>query len=121
MRARLLRIGLALLAALTLSVTPSLAQGRGRGHAKARVNTRTVLVVSDFHRHDRGRVVLRDRIFFPGVIRDSGRPPGWDRGRKVGWGNCDLPPGLAKKYGCRNGFFVRDRYPRTRPVIVIGF
>ena len=29
------------------------------------------------------------------------RPPGWNRGKKTGWGNCGLPPGQAKKYGCR--------------------
>ena len=31
----------------------------------------------------------------------DGRPPGWSRGRKTGWGNCGLPPGQAKKYGCQ--------------------
>lgn len=29
------------------------------------------------------------------------RPPGWSRGQKTGWANCGLPPGQAKKYGCR--------------------
>ncbi|PYX04342.1 MAG: hypothetical protein DMG85_18010 [Acidobacteria bacterium] len=29
------------------------------------------------------------------------RPPGWGHGKKTGWGNCGLPPGQAKKYGCR--------------------
>ena len=29
------------------------------------------------------------------------RPPGWSRGNKTGWKNCGLPPGQAKKYGCR--------------------
>jgi hypothetical protein len=28
-------------------------------------------------------------------------PPGWNRGNKTGWGNCGMPPGQAKKYGCR--------------------
>ena len=28
------------------------------------------------------------------------RPPGWSQGKKTGWGNCGLPPGQAKKYGC---------------------
>ena len=31
----------------------------------------------------------------------DGRPPGWSRGQKTGWKNCGLPPGQAKKYGCR--------------------
>jgi hypothetical protein len=26
------------------------------------------------------------------------RPPGWDRGRKVGWRGGSMPPGQAKKY-----------------------
>jgi hypothetical protein len=29
------------------------------------------------------------------------RPPGWTHGNKTGWGNCGMPPGQAKKYGCR--------------------
>jgi hypothetical protein len=29
------------------------------------------------------------------------RPPGWNHGKKTGWKNCGLPPGQAKKYGCR--------------------
>ena len=29
------------------------------------------------------------------------RPPGWSQGKKTGWGDCGLPPGQAKKHGCR--------------------
>jgi hypothetical protein len=29
------------------------------------------------------------------------RPPGWGHGKKTGWGNCGMPPGQAKKYGCQ--------------------
>ena len=25
------------------------------------------------------------------------RPPGWDKGKKTGWGDSDVPPGHAKK------------------------
>ena len=38
----------------------------------------------------------------PAIADDHGHhgrnedPPGWSHGRKAGWGNCDLPPGLAK-------------------------
>jgi hypothetical protein len=32
---------------------------------------------------------------------DDERPAGWSHGKKTGWGNCGLPPGQAKKYGCR--------------------
>ncbi len=54
------------------------------------------------------------------------QPPGWSKGKKTGWGNCDLPPGQAKKYGCRtythNGrthYYYRDEQGRIivrRPV-----
>jgi hypothetical protein len=32
---------------------------------------------------------------------EDSHPPGWNRGKKTGWGDCGLPPGQAKKYGCR--------------------
>lgn len=28
---------------------------------------------------------------------ERSRPPGWDRGKKTGWGDSDVPPGLANK------------------------
>src|SRR3954463_12310280 len=31
---------------------------------------------------------------------DDKRPAGWDKGKKTGWGDCDVPPGQAKKQGC---------------------
>ena len=36
------------------------------------------------------------RSYSPGGV-----PPGWSHGKKTGWGDCGLPPGQAKKYGCR--------------------
>ncbi len=42
---------------------------------------------------------------------ESGRPRGWDRGHKTGWGDCDMPPGQAKKYGCSPSFGRSTRYP----------
>ncbi len=48
------------------------------------------------------------------------RPPGWDRGRKTGWGNCDLPPGLAKKQGCHPVFWRQLPSGPHNPVIVIS-
>jgi hypothetical protein len=38
----------------------------------------------------------------------NGRPPGWSRGAKRGWGGRDCPPGLAKQGRC----------PDTRPAAV---
>lgn len=62
-----------------------------------------------------GRIVV-----FPHIRGSSGRPPGWDRGRKVGWGHCDAPPGLAKKEGCQHIIFGRHGRPHRihRPVVV---
>ena len=42
------------------------------------------------------------------------RPAGWDQGNKTGWGDCNVPPGLAKKRGCDSrGFSTRERGIRT--------
>ena len=27
------------------------------------------------------------------LLQNQGRPPGWDKGKKVGWGNSSVPPG----------------------------
>jgi len=72
----------------------------------------------EFDREDHdghlGRIVV-----FPHIRGSYGRPPGWDRGRKVGWGHCDVPPGLAKKEGCHHIFGRHGRPHRNhRPVIV---
>lgn len=55
------------------------------------------------------------------------RPPGWSHGKKTGWGDCGLPPGQAKKYGChaysyqgRTYYYHRDDQGRIivrRPII----
>lgn len=76
---------------------------------------------ADHRLHRRGRVVIdtpRVIVVAPGTSL-AHRPPGWDHGRKVGWGNCDLPPGLAKKYGCGYGFLGRDRRVYRRSGVVI--
>ena len=39
----------------------------------------------------------------------DGRPPGWSKGKKTGWGNCGMPPGQAKKYGC-NTYTYQGRH-----------
>lgn len=38
------------------------------------------------------------------------RPAGWSKGKKTGWGNCGLPPGQAKKYGCRSYVYLGRPY-----------
>ncbi len=48
-------------------------------------------------RHDRDH----DRDDHRNHFRNNGdRPPGWSHGKKTGWGDCNLPPGQAKKNGC---------------------
>jgi len=29
------------------------------------------------------------------------QPPGWNKGKKTGWGHCDVPPGHAKPADCK--------------------
>lgn len=36
------------------------------------------------------------------------RPPGWDKGKKTGWGDCNVPPRQAKKSGCDSGTAHHD-------------
>jgi len=89
---------------------PAFAQGRGHGAAHA---------ATVFHRNDdsRGdawarqrdrdddrfdRDFGRDRREHKRLFPASNRPPGWSHGHKTGWGNCDVPPGQAKKYGCHS-------------------
>lgn len=121
MRVRLLPIALLLLALTVLAAAP--AEGRDRGRRFNDRRTRVIVVdraprVTFFQ--DRGFFV--DRSPRVTILRDRGfadRPHGWNRGRKVGWGNCDLPPGLAKKYGCNSSFLRDNRRVNQRPVIVL--
>jgi hypothetical protein len=54
-----------------------------------------------------------------GRLRYYDDPPGWSHGRKAGWGNCDLPPGLAKKRGCYPTGYRLVRYPVERGSFVV--
>jgi len=92
MRRSMLLLSLAALAALLLGAAPAQAEHRARGRGRVVVDSPRVIVIN------------------PGYSSYSHRPRGWDRGRKVGWGWCDLPPGLAKKYGCRSTFIGRHRH-----------
>jgi hypothetical protein len=40
----------------------------------------------------------------------NSRPPGWNRGKKTGWGNCGVPPGQARKGECRTYRYQGHRY-----------
>src|SRR5438874_10527275 len=46
--------------------------------------------------HDRERIRHRDRDRDDddrNSFRGDHRPPGWSKGKKTGWGDCDVPPG----------------------------
>ncbi|HJY84358.1 MAG TPA: hypothetical protein VKK81_25160 [Candidatus Binatia bacterium] len=93
MKSSLLRWGLT--AGLMLAVSASPAPAKGRGNGKDRERGGSVDASVHVQKGDRDRSFARaDGL--------QGRPPGWNHGRKTGWGNCDVPPGQAKKYGCHN-------------------
>jgi hypothetical protein len=97
-------MALVILLGLGWSASPVLAQGpkheadkvrdqierRDRAQRHDRDDDRDVVREHREHRRD---IFVRD---------EHGRPPGWDRGKKKGWGDCDAPPGLAKKQGCHS-------------------
>ena len=43
------------------------------------------------------QIMQPPEIFYQVEPKYFKRPPGWDRGRKTGWGQYDMPPGQAKK------------------------
>ena len=82
------------------------------------------LMARQHHSQQRPVYSVRDRvprvIVLPEAQSWSSRPPGWDRGRKTGWGGCSVPPGHAKKSGCSPKFFTGGRNQfRLRPVLII--
>ena len=102
MRLRLLPIALVVLFLAGLAAAPAEARHRDRDRDRR------------FDRRSRVIVVPQQRGFHL-------RPRGWDRGQKHGWRGCDLPPGLAKKYGCRSNFRHDHRRMQRRPVIILPF
>ncbi len=59
--------------------------------------------------HNRGWERRGDYEYHIYDVRE-GHPPGWSRGRKTGWGDCGMPPGQAKKYGCRTYVYEGRRH-----------
>ncbi len=88
---------------------PTLLAGQGKGKEKSKgkgkpqAAARYERTADGWERHDRYDM----RIYRP----QEGRPPGWEKGNKVGWRDCGLPPGQAKKYGgCRAYVYEGRRY-----------
>ena len=105
----------------------ALAQGNSQGHGKG--NPHNAHWDDDDqgdHDRDGGHWKARNGWEYQTYEGDR-RPPGWGNGKKKGWGNCDLPPGQAKKYGCntysyggREYHWYRDDVGRIvvrRPII----
>src|SRR5947208_13995544 len=90
-------ITVVMLMGLASAASPALAQGPKHNADKVR---------DQIERRDRDRVRHDDRDDDRERRRDiftrdeHGRPSSWDRGKKNGWGDCDVPPGQAKKQGC---------------------
>jgi len=111
---RKLWMTLVLTLGLAVPVAPVLAEGRDNGAEKKADR-------GEWHGRDHGR----DQVRAHDRDHDSDdHRPGWSKGRKTGWKNCDLPPGQAKKHGCRDpfrhGHYRRHVYrgeDRARPVI----
>jgi hypothetical protein len=67
--------------------------GNGNGHGNGHGNK---------HGDDDDQGWRKEQGYEYRTYAESGQyPPGWSHGKKTGWGNCGLPPGQAKKYGCR--------------------
>jgi hypothetical protein len=84
----------------------------------------TTLLARNNHSKRRDVRVIRSgnvQVVVPAPsLYPSRRPPGWDRGRKTGWGACSMPPGQAKKFGCNPiRFFGELVRPSRRPVLII--
>jgi len=90
-----LMVAIALLAG-SMVTTPALARAHDKDDDKGHGQ------VTQRHEHDGDHD--RDR----GHDRDDDRGDRGDKhtpehhGKKTGWGDCDLPPGQAKKYGCHH-------------------
>ena len=112
---------LALLAALGL-FTPTLRADKDKGEGKG--NPHAHKSSDDEHGWEH-----RDGYEYRVYGDRDGHPPGWSRGKKTGWANCGLPPGQAKKYGCRTyvyegrpHYYYQDDEGRIivrRPAVVV--
>lgn len=87
-------------------------QGQGQGHGKGNPHAQMAAQPKshgyDDDRAEHGKWERRGNWEYMKYSGDH-RPPGWSKGKKTGWGNCDLPPGQAKKYGSCNVYRYQGR------------
>ena len=113
---------LALIAALG-SATPALRADQGKHEGQGNPHA------SRSFDDDDDRWERRDGYEYRSYGDRDDRPPGWSRGKKTGWGDCGLPPGQAKKHGCRTyvyegrpHYYYQDERGRIivrRPIIEV--
>lgn len=115
----------ALVLMISLATAPALladhGQGKGKDHDKEHGNPHAAKYDDDHHGWE-VRNGYEYHVF-------QGHPPGWSKGKKTGWGNCGMPPGQAKKYGCyayqyqgRTHYYYQEDDGRVvvrRPVVAI--
>ena len=112
-----------------MMVLPVLADhGQGKGKAKGNPHNNQGVEDRDEDRADH-RWERRGDYEYRTYGDREGMPPGGSKGKKTGWGNCGMPPGQAKKYGCqsyryqgREYYYYRDDVGRIivrRPTIHI--
>ncbi|HJY87338.1 MAG TPA: hypothetical protein VKE24_10925 [Candidatus Acidoferrales bacterium] len=112
MKSNLLRWSLTAGLMLVVSASPALAQGRGNRKDRDRGGSVDAQASVHVQKGDRERN-------FAGTRGLQSHPPGWDRGRKTGWGNCDVPPGQAKKDGCHSVWSRRRTGVRASGSVVV--
>ncbi len=116
----------ALAVALSTCAFADQGNGHGNGNGHGRGNPHNAQRNDDHDRDDHGRWETRSGWEYRTYDRGQ-TPPGWSKGKKTGWGNCNLPPGQAKKYGCnqyhyqgRDYYWYRDDVGRIivrRPIV----
>jgi hypothetical protein len=103
-----------LIAIFGLLGTPATAQGKGNGHGKAKEQHGQSMSKHEEHANNkmerRSAWERHDKYEVRTYREHDGMPPGWSRGKKVGWGDCGVPPGHAKKGECRSYIYEGRRY-----------
>ena len=106
-------LGVALAGSAAAQGNSGKGNGNGNGHGKGNPhNAQRDDDDNDRGDHDRDERNWQSRNGWEYRTYDRGQtPPGWSKGKKTGWGNCNLPPGQAKKYGCNQYRYQgRDYY-----------
>jgi hypothetical protein len=101
---------IALALVVALAAAPAFAQGKGKGGGSGQGKGKPAHVGMEKDKGASSHHQAGDNE--PGPNQ---RPAGWDKGKKEGWSDCNVPPGLAKKRGCdAHGLSARERSIKRR-------